>query len=188
MKAQMWFFAALGSLLLLTGCPYESKVPLTTPRPGSLDPRLFGTWVGTGGAEADSNRILVVPFNDAEYFIELTEKNGTVSRYRAVGLDVGGQPFLQINEVSEEIPGKSFSLARYTLAPGGRLSVRLVGEKIVPKDLASDAKGLLGFVAAHLNNPELDDEDTLLQLLSSDSGRASPPKGGTQGGEGGGGE
>lgn len=188
MKAQIWFLAALGSLLLLTGCPYDSKVPLATPRSGSLDPRLFGTWVGTVGAEVDSNRILVVPFNNAEYLIEVTERNGTVSRYRAVGLDVGGEPFLQINEVSEEIPGNSFILARYTLAPGGRLRVRLVGEKIVPKDLDADAKGLLGFVAAHLNNPELDDEDTLLQLLSADSGRAPSPKEGPASGGGGGGE
>jgi hypothetical protein len=188
MKIQKWFLAALGSLLLLTGCPYESKVPLTKPHPGSLDPRLFGTWVGTAGAEADSNSVLVVPFSDTEYLVELKEKNGTVDRYRAVGLEIGGQPFLQINEVSEEIPAKSFVLARYTLAPGGRLTVRLVGEKIVPKDLAADAKGLLGFVAAHLNDPQLDDEDTLLQLLSTDSGRASPAKGGTVGGEGGAGK
>jgi hypothetical protein len=182
MKVQIWFLAALGGLLLLTGCPYESKVPLTTSRPGSLDTRLFGTWVGTVGAETDSSSFLVVPFNDAEYFIEVTEKNGAVSRYRAVGLDVGGHPFLQINEVSDEIPGKSFILARYTLAPGGRLSVRMVGETIPPKDLATDAKGLLEFVAAHVNDPKLDDEDTMLQLRSTGSGGAPP------GGEGGGGE
>jgi hypothetical protein len=178
MKVQIRFLAALGGLLLLTGCPYESKVPLTTSRPGSLDPRLFGTWVGTAGAEADSNGILVVPFNDAEYFIELAEKNGTVSRYRALGLEIGGQPFLQINEISKEIPARSFILARYTLASGGHLNVRLVGEKIVPKDLAADAKGLLGFVAAHVNDPGLDDEDTLLHLRSTGSGGASPDGGG----------
>jgi hypothetical protein len=143
-----------------------------------LDPRLFGTWVGTVGAEVESNSILVVPFNDAEYLIEVTEKNGTVSRYRALGLEIGGQPFLQINEVSEEIPAESFALGRYTLAPGGGLSVRLVGEKIVPKDLAADAKGLLGFIAAHLNDPGLDDEDTLFQLHSADSGGVSPGGGG----------
>ena len=178
MKIQIWFFAALGGLLLLTGCPYESKVPLTTSRPGSLDPRLFGTWVGTAGAEADSNGILVVPFNDAEYLIEVTERNGTVSRYRAVGFEIAGQPFFQINELSEEIPVRSFALARYTLASNGQLSVRLVGEKIVPKDLAADAKGLRRFVAAHLDDPGLDDGDTLLQLRSTGSGGAPPGGGG----------
>jgi hypothetical protein len=180
MKIQVWFLAALGCLLLLAGCPYESKVPLATSRPGSLDTRLFGAWVGTVSEGADSNSFLVVPFNDAEYFIEVTEKNGTASRYRAVGLEIGGQPFLQINEVSEEIPGKSFILARYTLAPGGRLNVRLVGETIPPKDLATDAKGLLGFVAAHVNDPGLDDEDIRLQLRSTGSSGALPD------GEGGG--
>ncbi len=39
---------ALGclALVLMTGCPFESDVPLGNPGPSSLDPLLAGRWVG----------------------------------------------------------------------------------------------------------------------------------------------
>jgi hypothetical protein len=151
-------------LLLLSGCPYEAKTPLGLPVRGSLDPRLLGPWTATNAQEKDTVRMLVLPFNDAEYYVELREKESRITRYRAYSVPLAGSPLLQINEIAPDSVPREFLLARYTFSPDSELLLRFIGQKIVPTTLAADARALAGFLAAHLADPDLDDEDVSLRL------------------------
>lgn len=154
----------LSLLVFLTGCPFESRVPLGRPSPGSIDTRLVGFWSGTDLKGGDSLDILILPFNDAEYFVEVVENDESRDRYRAYAIPVAGESVLQINEVIADGESESFVLARYGFTDDRELHVRFIGDRIVPKALDSDPAGLLDFLALHLGDPELDDEDVELVL------------------------
>jgi len=155
--------AGLALLSLVTGCPYTANVPLADPVAHSIDPRLIGSWVGTVG-DGDSTRIRILAFNDSEYYAETIESNGAASRYRTFVFDAGGQPFLQINELSTDVLPAEYGFARYSFSPDGVLTMRFVGEKIVPKAMATDRPALLAFLAGHRNDPALDDDGSTLVL------------------------
>jgi len=103
---------AIMALALLTGCPFESDVPLGAPGPGSLDPKLLGAWTSTDetGSVAD---VEFIPFNKYEYYVELREEGkGQPERYRAYTVKVGDQPFLNISELKQETAPATFYFAR----------------------------------------------------------------------------
>lgn len=163
MKHWAAFTAGLVLLTLATGCPFTSKMPLGEPGHHPLDARLIGLWVGTDSGH-DTLHIRAMPFNDAEYYVELSERSGAPSRYRAFVFDVSGQPFLHINELTADLAPEEYCFARYTFSGDGDLSLRFVGEKIVPKALAAEPQSLAAFLGAHLNDPALDDDDSKLVL------------------------
>jgi hypothetical protein len=154
----------LSPLILLTGCPFEAKVPLRKPTTGSIDSRLVGAWSGTDVKGGDSLEVLILPFNDAEYYIEVVENDESRNRYRAYAIAVAGEQLLQVGELTADGAADGFVLARYTLADDHELQVRFVGDKIVPKNLESDPAGLLEFLSSHLGDPALDDQDVRLAL------------------------
>jgi len=150
---------AIMALALLTGCPFESDVPLGAPGPGSLDPKLLGAWTSTDetGSVAD---VEFIPFNKYEYYVELREEGkGQPERYRAYTVKVGDQPFLNISELKQETAPATFYFARYSVSKEGVLALHLVGDQGIPKDLAKDQKALVKFVAAHLKGTVLDDSE-----------------------------
>lgn len=149
---------------LLTGCPFESQVPLAAPGAGRLDLRLAGSWLAIDENDADTASVLVLPFNGTEWFVETRDSGSDVSRYRAVGFELGGAPFLQLNELAAEDEPGSFFFARYSFGEDGRLRIRFVGDKIIAEDLAEDGPRLAECISAHLTDPELDDPDVRLLL------------------------
>jgi hypothetical protein len=158
--------AVLALVVLQTGCPYESKTPLGNPS-GSLDPRLVGSWVQIDDPAAATVRVLVLPFNASECYVEVHEKDAEPSRYRAYPVLVGDQTLLNINELKPEGEPGEFVFARYTFLEGGNLSVRFIAEKGVSASLANDRAALTDFLAAHLNDPALDDPETDLLFRRS---------------------
>jgi hypothetical protein len=66
-------------VFLLTGCPYESQIPLSDSRVSKIDSLILGRWYGIN--PSDSNeiyRLNILNFNDSEYLIEIaTEKNSS---------------------------------------------------------------------------------------------------------------
>jgi hypothetical protein len=159
------FLAAMAAVLA-AGCPFEAHVPLGEPRAGSLDPRLYGLWTWIDPEGGAVIQLRVRPFNDAEYLVDY-EKFGPKAKdedrqtYRVFGVVVGDQTFLDVNPLKD--PGEqeppSHLFARYALSDCGALTLRFVGDHAVPKELASDAKGLHDFLAAHPKDATLDDTD-----------------------------
>ncbi len=157
-RAGILVLALLGTILA-AGCPYESDVPLGSPGAGSLDPQLRGHW-----AAFDTDRSLVeidfMPFNESEYLVEVREKDKKPDHYRAFTVRVGGEAFLNFNEVKLDAARRPFYFARYSVGPDGALALRFVGDKAVPKELGRDQKQLQTFLAAHLEGTFLNDSET----------------------------
>ncbi len=162
---------ALGSLLVaallattLTGCPFVATVPLGVVARHPLDASLLGDWVWENPQDPKQVvHVVVLPFNDTEYFVEWFDGDRAPFRLRAYQVDVGGAAFINFNELTtSRVPDKYF-FARYELSGDQRLAIRFVGEKGVPKALAGDAKGLIDYLTAHLADPALND-DFMLSL------------------------
>jgi hypothetical protein len=157
---------AVGALFLvfLAGCPFETRVPLAEPAPGSIDSRLVGFWSGINTKDGDSLEVVIMPFNDAEYYIEVRDGDGPPERYRAYAIAVAGEYVLQINEIGPGEASDGYVFARYAFTDERDLMVQFVGEKIVPKELETDPAGLFEFLSGHMGDAELDDEDLRLAL------------------------
>jgi hypothetical protein len=149
---------AFVALVLTTGCPFESDVPLGGTGPEWLDPQLQGRWVA-GTLYHKFIEIDCIPFSKDEYYVELRLEGKEPERYRATTARVGGEPFLIINEVRAEMGRRPFYFARYSIGKDGSLSLRFVGDQAVPKALATDQKALEKFLASHLEGTFLDDTE-----------------------------
>jgi hypothetical protein len=160
----------VAAALLLSACPFESKVPLGSPDAKKVDARLVGYWVARSPKSDESALVVVLPFNDAEYLIEIMAEDDKPERYRGFRLDVAGHPFLQLDVLEPKVEPRVFSLARYEFTPDHRLSVRLIGDKLVPESLASDRQGLLDFVAAHVDDTALYDQEEPVVLRRAEKG------------------
>jgi len=163
MKRWIRFAAILSLLAFAAGCPYTTKVPLGSPDRHLFDSRLLGEWTAVD-AESDSALIRVYAFNDSEYYIEASEAGEEPDRYRAFPFSLGGGRFLQVNELGRESAAHEYIFARYELSESGELTIRFVGEDCVPTGLAEDTKALRAFIAAHVDDPALDDEGSELVL------------------------
>jgi hypothetical protein len=162
-RAATLVLAFLGTILV-AGCPYESDVPLGNPGAATLDPLLRGHWVAF-----DTDHSLVeidfMPFNEGEYLVEVREKDKKPDHYRAFTVRVGGEAFLNVNEVKADAARRPFYyFARYSVGPDGSLALRFVGDKAMPKDLKTDPKQLETFLAAHLEGAFLNDSEAPITL------------------------
>jgi hypothetical protein len=163
-----WVFAVpLFLSFLLTGCPFESKTPIGDPLVGSLDSRLLGAWSWTDSTSGSVTQFEVLRFNSSEYYVEAREEGKEIERYRMYIVTVGGQQFLSINDLRDDDGASSFLLGRYSVSEAGVLSIRFVGEKAIPKSLASSRQALIDFLAAHLDGTVLDDPDGPMLLYRS---------------------
>lgn len=162
--------ALIGLLLLapfLAGCPFESKVSLPGSGTVPLDSAIVGSWRGLD--QGDTIQVLLLPFDKSAYYVELREMGGDVQRFRIALAPVAGERLLEVSELSPKGPEESFVLARYTVSADGALRVRFVGESLVPKSLQSDPRGLADFLAAHINDAALYDEEAEVLLRRVDA-------------------
>lgn len=180
---------ALGglALVLLTGCPFESTVPLGSPGPASLDPLLAGRWVGDGTNDRDGALVEIdfLPFGPEQYYVELREPGKAPERFRAYTVRIGGQPFLNVVDLKPDAPSHPYSFLRYSIGSDGAMALRFVGDKNVPKELGSDQAALVKFVEGHLAGGFLDDSEKPVVLLrpkaATGLGPAKEAKGETAG-------
>ncbi len=149
--------------VLLAGCPYSSPVPLAEPGDIALDAGLFGNWIGVD-TDGDSLQISVFPFNQREYYVETRNHASPPARYRVFPFQVEKNLFLHVNELSADAAPEGYAFARYALSGDSDLSLRLVGDKIIPKNLTGSPDDLRVFLKEHVNDPGLDDEESGLVL------------------------
>jgi hypothetical protein len=145
--------------ILLTGCPFDSKTPIGDPVAGSIDPRLLGNWYWTESPGGSVTEFRIFRFNSAEYYLETQEEGKETERSRMYIVTIGGQKFLNANELTDDESTLSYSLARYSISDDGQLAIRFVGDKAVPEALAANRQGLIDFLASHLDGTVLDDPD-----------------------------
>jgi hypothetical protein len=95
-------FAGVVMLLLMTGCPYESSVPLGDSCNSATDPQLAGKWFyPASGNKRDTLEIL--PFSDHEYLVvAYSNGNAGIPREdiaRVFISKVGGVKFINFRSI-----------------------------------------------------------------------------------------
>ncbi len=105
MKRNLLIFI-LGTIMIITitGCPYESSVPLGNSCNSTFDPALTGTWINPA-SNGNKDTIIIMKFNEHEYYIEIHEKGQTgvktTSRGRGFVTSIKNQKIINFCELGK---------------------------------------------------------------------------------------
>lgn len=146
-------FASVVFLMAPT-CPFVATVPLAEPGPGSIDPRLAGVWLARGDDGA-FGVLEFIPFNDAEYLVEMTGREGskvTRTQLRAYRVAIGEHEFLQLQPINEK---GEYLLGRYVMPDESTLVIRLVYDVIVPDEVSGNPERLRRLIEENVTNEKL---------------------------------
>ena len=129
-------------LFVFPGCIYE--VPITSKPTGGMDSRLLGNWVSPDA----KFKLKVVKLNDENYIVVNTDGK----LYQAWRSDVEGMAFLTVLHLETETP--EYSYWNWQLSDDGSLILRLINDKIVPKNTL-DSASVRELLSDHLQNSAL---------------------------------
>jgi len=91
-------------IIVMTGCPYESSVPLSNSCNSTFDPALTGTWINPA-TNGNKDTIVIMKFNEHEYYIEINEKDQTggkiTSRGRGFVTSIKNQKIINFCELGK---------------------------------------------------------------------------------------
>jgi hypothetical protein len=156
-KSYLQYLFFLFLILLFSGCPYTSEIPLNSAEDAVIDDSLIGNW-GNPEKEADSTEVLhILPFNAHEYLILFFEEEET-SIFRAFSKSIGESDFLTLTEILPETEQKvNYIFARYQIHKD-QLQISLVEEKLFDDQRFENSDQLCRFIETHLENDILYDE------------------------------
>jgi len=129
-------FSIVLVLVALTGCPYESTVPLGDPKDSVFDTTLLGTWGSKANQKGQRDTIVIFRFNDHEYYFESREfANGkpVVNRGRGFITRIKNEKILNFNDLAD--PGKYF-FARYDCS-GNRFITTFSSDQYIKQQFSS---------------------------------------------------
>jgi len=114
-KNPLIFIIGMILIIAMTGCPYESPVPLSNSCNSIIDPGLIGTWVYPS-PNVKSDTIEFMKFNNHEFFIEIRSKDKTgfisVSKGRGFVTLIKNQKIINYCELKDPL---KFYLLRYEI-------------------------------------------------------------------------
>jgi hypothetical protein len=162
-RNSLWASGMVLAVLVLwvSGCPYESEVPLTPVESARIDASLIGKWQYGSGVPNDpkgSGTITFFPFNEREFLAVLEEEGKKENElYRAFVSVVDGERFLNAQEIKASSEKRSWAFVNYEVNQG-ELRIRIVEEK-----LFKEKKGLsetpFEFIRKHLKDKDLYGEE-----------------------------
>ncbi len=126
MRNKILLIAILPLCMLLTGCPYNSKVPLSETSKEPIDRTLLGEWKSSKDP-ADSARLSIYEFNKNEYAITIVDhdaKGVSIDYYRAYLTPVAGKMLLNMENLKSK---GEFNFFSYSIE-GSSLNVRIVSD------------------------------------------------------------
>jgi hypothetical protein len=136
MKKIVTFLPFLAMMALLTGCPYNSKIPLSKPAT-LIDKSLLGVWSAViEKGDADSVEMKVYEFNEKEYYIDIKAVSGTkveIDRYRVFASPIGTTRLLNVEDLEHK---GEFNFFRYQLN-GNTLKIDMVSDVSVKMPYSS---------------------------------------------------
>lgn len=164
-KRLMHVLAFLVPLILLSGCPFNSEVPLCDTENSVVDDSLLGSWASPDGDE-DSQAVLhFLQFNSKEYLVIFIENNET-SLFRAFAREIENAQFLTITEIHSGIPEPpNYIFARYHIQKGA-LEIRLVEEDLFEGKTFKSPEQLTKFIATYVENDSLYGESQTMNRIS----------------------
>jgi hypothetical protein len=146
MKKLLSFSVILILSILLSGCPYETAIPIDKPII-NIDPKLLGTWEEM----QDHDMYKVTRKDDHTYLIEITElKENKVTHNAAYPSVVNGFTFLNLWEYKDGEPEKTYSFYKIVMNDPDNLKVYPVTSNI--REKFSSSSELKKFIAANMGN------------------------------------
>jgi hypothetical protein len=139
-------------LILLSGCPYESSVPLSSPDKAEIDPVLIGTWIFTDKEKKKDYEIPFIAFNDHEYLIVLSNDEET-DYIRAFTTEIAGRRFLNYKKLHVDGSPEKYGFLRYEIQ-NDRLYVHTVEDDLITKEFENPAQ-LYDHVKKHIADERL---------------------------------
>ena len=147
--------------LLLAGC-YDSEVPMAPVNKAVFDAKLIGKWKAIDLEDDAAAKMVVLNFNDREYFIKHTlwEKKdwsirSEVYPCRAYTIMVDGASFCNVQYIfSNEKDKRVFMFFRYSFTKDGILTWQWVSNELIKKKIKS-SKDLYKFIKKNMNNEKL---------------------------------
>ena len=154
----------LSLMVLFVGVGCGSPVPISDADNAPFDEQLVGRWQATQTAD-ETVEMLILPFNDQEYYVELREvkpepSDEEVLRLRAYITEVEGHRFINAQTLEDE---RAYYFYTYALEQDGRLTIQELRD-IQPQKINEfeSSEALYTFVRQNVDNPALYGEVTSL--------------------------
>lgn len=146
MKKLLVALTLFSSLLLFTGCPYESEVPIDTPAI-KVNEKLLGKWE----LRTNSDDVFTVSKLDGFTYkiVKQTKGSEDKSNYAAFMSDVAGTKYLNINEITE-LSTKTYYLYKFEQVSDGLVTFFAVTANVDEKFTSSaDLKNFIAKNQGH---------------------------------------
>ena len=165
-KRLIWVLVFFLPLIFLSGCPFNSDIPLCTIEDSVVDDSLLGSWASSDGGDEDSQAVLhFLQFNPKEYLVIFIENEET-SLFRAFSQEIKNAHFLSITEIHSGIPEPpNYIFARYQIQ-NKALQIRLVEEDLFEGKTFKNPEQLTKFIENHVENDSLYGESQTMMRIS----------------------
>lgn len=151
MKRNLIMLASGLILLMMTGCPYESPVPLGDACQSVIDPALPGTWVIPASGRVHDT-LVFMKFSSHEYYIEDASAGRNsqpmVNRARGFVTVINGVKFLNFIELNDSA---KYLFFKYKVM-NDRMVVWSPSDNFIKQEFSSEAE----IVAYFIRNMEKD--------------------------------
>jgi len=153
-------------LLLLTGCPYDSRTPLSPAADAKIDWGLLGRWKYEDKESKETGFLTISRFNDTEMLISVEGDAGKgPDMMRGFVTVVDGENFLNLQEIKGAYGDRRWMFVRYTTGDCS-LTFRVVNDSLVPAgDKGLTSRHLFELVRKNLGNKKIYDEPTTLTCV-----------------------
>lgn len=156
--------------LVLAGCDFT--VPLSAAPELPIDTRAVGLWE-MAKPNGNTERLLILPFNDHEYFISWPEAASTELYAKAHLFNFSGMVLVQLQWFGNSdgaVPDddRNYQIASYAIT-GDALEIQLLNTDVIGKEFQS-AADLATAIEANKSNPDLFREKMIYKRVA-DAGR-----------------
>lgn len=151
----------LSLIMLFIGLGCGSSVPISDASNAPFDKQLLGRWQMTPDSDVETGEMLVLQFNEGEYYVELKEvkpvpceEEAEVLRLRAYLTEVDGHRLVNAQTIDAD-EKRQFYFYTYALQDG-RLTIQEL-RSIASQDINAfeSSEALLVFVRQNVDNPAL---------------------------------
>jgi hypothetical protein len=147
----MTVITGLIMMIAISGCPYESSVPLSNSCTSTIDSTLIGKWINPAN-DGHKDTIEIMKFNEHEYYIEIQTQgtNGinTISRGRGFLTLIRNQKFINYCELGAP---EKFVFLKYEIR-GNLLKISSVSDKNIKQPLNSSGE-MFNYFSQNMDQP-----------------------------------
>lgn len=155
------------ALPLLSGCPYESGVPLGPASDAKIDGSLPGRWKLEDKKTGETGFLTISRFNDRELLIAVEGDPGKgPDIMRGFVTTVDGRKFLNLQEMKGAYGDRKWMFARYVTGPCS-LTFSIVNDSLAPEgsEKSPTMNQMLELLRKRIGDGKIYDEETTLACV-----------------------